>query len=117
MTVAVARRFHFRAAHRLDKVGPPWNRLHEHLYVVEVVCEGPRGEDGLIVDTERLDEAWDDFEDPIEREGFNLNRATGTDTSVESLAVYWLDLFREAVPQVTEVTVWEDDCRWGRARA
>lgn len=109
--IAVARRYRFTAHHRVEALAAPWNRDHWHDYTVEVVAEAGDLNGGIVVDTDRLDEVWKahhrDFHDQ------DLNATTETDTTVEALAALILGYFPDVV---REVTVWEDDTRWGRAR-
>lgn len=116
MTITVARRYRFVASHSLAAVGPPWNEPHSHVYTVEVqaAAEANHLADGLVVDTEELDSVWQRLRPYVEVGEDDLN-ALYADTSVEGLAAEWLQGFRDRVPRVVAVTVWEDDERWGRA--
>lgn len=119
--VTVARRYTFRGRHHLPQLAAPWNQPHEHTYTVEVEASGPyqRGSlVALVVDTDRIDEAWatlalpDDPAVPVQ----DLDERYGAErTTVEALATRWLSELSQRVPQVSAVTVWEDDERWGRA--
>lgn len=110
--IAVARRYTFAARHRVEGLAPPWNETHDHDYTVEVVAEAQAPADGsMVVDTDQLDAVWQTL--GADLDGTDLNDATPTDTTVEALAAWMLDHFPAPV---NEVTVWEDNQRWGRAR-
>jgi hypothetical protein len=119
MTVTVARRYQFTATHSLPMLGPPWNEPHSHRYTVEVVAESTRctdlGEDVLpgFFDTDILDAAWNAI---APRHGADLDVDWPGDSTVESLASDFLAALGAFDLPVIEVTVWEDDNRWGRAR-
>lgn len=109
-TIHVARRYSFAAEHHIPGLGAPWNKPHWHDYTVEVVANS---DTQLLLDTDRLDEGWNQVR-PL---GENLNELY-EDTTVEALAVRWFDALRELVgTSVVQVTVWEDDLRWGRVSA
>jgi 6-pyruvoyl-tetrahydropterin synthase len=112
--IAVARRYQFNARHRVEGLPEPWCDTHAHRYTVEVVCESHLApEESIVIDTDVLDAVG--YGLAIDLDGQDLNDATPTDTTVESLAIWMLGLFGE-VADVREVTVWEDYTRWGRAR-
>lgn len=113
--IAVARRYTFTAAHRVEGLPEPWCSTHEHRYTVEVVCERELGKgESIVIDTDVLDAVGYALANDLD--GQDLNDATPTDTTVEGLAAWLLGRFSEAAAHVREVTVWEDDTRWGRAR-
>jgi hypothetical protein len=64
----------------------------------------------MVIDTDELDRVW---KTEFAFEGRDLNDMTPTSTTVEALAAWILYHFPDVV---REVTVWEDDDRWGRAR-
>lgn len=110
--IAVARRYFFNAEHRVDGLAEPWCSRHEHSYTVEVVAEEQFPAVGtMVVDTDVLDRVAHDVIAPLD--GTYLNDSTPTSTTVEELAAWMLSRFDAPV---REVTVWEDDNRWGRAR-
>ena len=113
--IRVARRYTFQAQHHIPGLGAPWNKPHWHDYTVEVVAAS---DTQLLLDTDRLDEAWDQVRPIFESfTDSNLNELYA-DTTVEALAVRWFDALRELVgDSVREVTVWEDTVRWGRVTA
>jgi 6-pyruvoyl-tetrahydropterin synthase len=115
MTVAVARRYTFVAEHYVEGAPEPWSKRHSHTYTVEVVAVGDPDERGMIVDTDELDRAWGEIVESLKGEVLN-EVLPGCTTTVEDLAVLWLELLVQTVP-ISEVTVWEDVDRWGRARA
>jgi 6-pyruvoyl-tetrahydropterin synthase len=112
--LGVARRYTFCAEHHVPGLAEPWSRPHAHGYTVEVEATGePKGEAMMIVDTDAIDAAWAEL---APADGSDLN--AGYDhTTVEWLASYWLAELRGRVPEVSRVTVWEDETRWGRAVA
>jgi 6-pyruvoyl-tetrahydropterin synthase len=108
MNSAVARLYKFEATHHVEGLADPWRSPHGHGYTVEVVAEG---EGPLVVDTDVLDAAWAPLAERLE--GADLNEAVGGPTTVEDLA---MRLLKEFPWPARQVTVWEDDDRWGRAR-
>jgi hypothetical protein len=68
----------------------------------------------MVVDTQKLDDELD----PLcrELEGKNLDKAIdlGVPSTVENLANYFLLRCPSCAPLHTQVTVWEDDNRWGQ---
>jgi 6-pyruvoyl-tetrahydropterin synthase len=111
-TRAVARRYPFRAHHHIEGVAEPWCHDHWHDYIVEVVAEAQAPPDGsMVIDTDELDRIW--YDRLESRFRGDLNQSTPTTTTVEALAAWILYHFPDIV---REVTVWEDDDRWGRAR-
>jgi 6-pyruvoyl-tetrahydropterin synthase len=119
--VTVARRYTFHGRHHLPQLAAPWNQPHEHLYTVEVEAGGPYERGvlvAIVVDTDRIDEAWAALGPPSSDGSLvaDLDSLYGAErTTVEALATRWLSELVQKVPQVTAVTVWEDDERWGRA--
>lgn len=109
MSAAVARRYRFSAKHHVSGLGERWAEPHGHDYTVEVVAEGLIAP--VVVDTDLMDDAWEPI--GLRIDGTDLNESVGGPTTVEDLAATFL----RAMPGfVREVTVWEDDDRWGRAR-
>lgn len=110
--IAVARRYHFTAHHRVEALAEPWCSDHWHDYTVEVVAEAQAPPDGsVVIDTDDLDNIWQDR--LAWRFRGDLNESTPTTTTVEALAAWVLGYFPDVV---REVTVWEDSTRWGRVR-
>lgn len=104
----VARRYQFTATHHIPGLARPWSDVHQHLYAVEVVAQGVGA---MIVDTDEMDARWREIQP-----GDDLDLAYGAEnTTVEALAQRWLRGFRERLPMVSRVVVWEDQSRWGAA--
>lgn len=103
MKIESARRYHFRAVHSLPGFPEPWCHKHPHAYTVELVGT---------FNHEQADEAWADVA-PYYAEA-DLDDLVGSSTTVEELAEFFFTPFRD-VPGITQITVWEDDDRWGRA--
>lgn len=108
---SVGRRYHFDAEHSVQGLGPRWADPHWHRYTVEVVATDELEGRSAVLSTDELDAR---YEQHLDLDGQNLNAMIGGSTTVEALAAYWLEWFREVSPLVREVTVWEDDARWGR---
>jgi 6-pyruvoyl-tetrahydropterin synthase len=112
----VARRYQFIATHHVPGLPEPWSIPHQHLYTVEVIA---RGVGSLIVDTDDMDRRWDEIRpNPFGdiAHGADLDQEYGAaNTTVEALATRWLRGFRERLPMVARVVVWEDESRWGSA--
>lgn len=113
---AVARRYRFHATHHVEGLAEPWSSPHGHGYTVEVVAELDGQTTDLVVDTDALDEVWALLEREYGLEGSDLNESTPTTTTVEDLARWFLAAFGAVSERVRQVTVWEDEDRWGRAR-
>jgi 6-pyruvoyl-tetrahydropterin synthase len=112
--IFVARRYRFHAYHSVPSLPPPWCDTHSHNYTVEVVA-ADESDTEVVVDTDQLDACWAKIGPGYPNRTRDLND-THDSTTVEALARAWLDGFASTIPQVVEVTVWEDDDRWGRAR-
>jgi 6-pyruvoyl-tetrahydropterin synthase len=112
----VARRYTWTASHRIPG-HPVHGRRHVHDYTLEVVGEGDPVQAGrFIIDTDAWDEYLEGLIQNLEDCG-DMNAAVGEhNTSVEALARYFLGVmdWDEEPSRVVEVTVWEDDRRWGR---
>lgn len=110
MTLTVARRFHFVAAHHIPGL-PGYDKPHEHRYVVEVKADSDLVE---FFDTAQIEEWWASLP---EHDGEDLNGIYEL-TTVEWIAADLLGSAREALgAAIVAVAVWEDDVRWGRAKA
>jgi 6-pyruvoyl-tetrahydropterin synthase len=112
LKTTVARRYTLRAQHCLPDFAFPWNEIHEHDYTIEVSAERG-GHQDIVVDTDLLD-AWFDEQIRPRMEGQDLNETLPVTTTVEAIAAWVLGL---APAAATAVTVWEDQDRWGQARA
>lgn len=100
----------------MPHLAPPWNQPHDHHYTVEVVAARRYLTTGLVVDTDVLDQIWTDL--GLARDGHivNLNDLFGEfGTSVEWLSTELFQKFKTKVKEIVEVTVWEDNNRWGSA--
>jgi 6-pyruvoyl-tetrahydropterin synthase len=116
---SVARRYKFAGRHSLPSAGPPWSEPHDHIYTVEVVASAEDLPEGaLVVPTDEIDAAWSaewGEGPPTAGDHVDLDDLLGAEnTSVEALAHRWLAELGAAVPEITSVTVWEDEQRWGR---
>lgn len=109
----VARLYRFRGRHHVPSLPFPWCEPHEHDYTVEVVA---RGGLPVVVSTDLIDVAWREYGFLPSPPTHDLSDAFGAEnTTVETLANHWLTLLAADIPEVSRVTVWEDDTRWGSA--
>jgi 6-pyruvoyl-tetrahydropterin synthase len=123
VVVEVARRYQFNGEHHVPGLPLPWCDRHTHRYTVEVVARG--SDTSVVVDTDLMDHAWDSIFASLPSPGhvdvparlIDLDIAYGPQwTTVESLSQRWLREFYDVVPEVVEVSVWEDMKRRGTAR-
>lgn len=105
--VKVARLYRFRASHSLPGVAG-YDQPHEHDYTVEVVAEGSLDKDGMVIDTQLMDDLMEPLCHSLEDSDLNDFASPST---VENLA----DAFAAHAPDADQITVWEDDDRWGQA--
>lgn len=99
---AAGRLYRFQAVHSLPDFPPPWSRTHGHHYTVEVAGD---------FNHEAADALWDEMKSLYEYGDLN---DVLVPTTVEALAHHFLGEFA-TVEGIRQVTVWEDDNRWGRA--
>ena len=52
----VGRRFHFDAAHYLPEYKGKCEELHGHTYTLDIVVEGEKNEEGMVLDFNKLEE-------------------------------------------------------------
>jgi 6-pyruvoyl-tetrahydropterin synthase len=114
ITSAVARRYFFDATHHVPAANPPWSEPHDHRYTVEVVAEGHMNLDAMVVDTDDIDAVWKDIHGLVNNADLNEALDKLEETTVEEISYWMLEEFKSV--GVVEVTVWEDEDRWGRAR-
>jgi 6-pyruvoyltetrahydropterin/6-carboxytetrahydropterin synthase len=107
--VELKKEFRFEAAHFLPRVpaGHKCARVHGHSYKVDLFVRGPVDPaTGWLVDFEVLDAAWDVLHRQFDHR--NLNDVPGLENSTcENLAGYIWRQVKQAVPQLSAVTVWE----------
>ena len=109
VNVEITKEYRFEAAHSLPRVpaGHKCARVHGHSYKVELAVSGAiDAKTGWLVDFGVIDEAWDVIFARFDHR--NLNEVPGLENSTcENIAVYVWRAVRQAVPQLSAVTVWE----------
>lgn len=133
MRATICKQFTFHAAHVIPHHRGKCSQPHGHTYRVEVCVEGPVQEQGpeagMVMDFERIKEAWRDVEQLLDHRDLNES-LVATDaiphSTAEHLANYLLGYFRQAlVPLVIDesedyasverVLVWETPTSWAEA--
>ncbi len=112
--LGVVRRF--SAAHRLRNYNGKCENLHGHNYTVEVVVQGDRLVDGMLVDFSLLKQRLDTLLGRLDHGYLNdIEPFTGIEPSAENIAEH---LFRELGPHlpdhvsIVSVKVWETGDNW-----
>lgn len=111
MSLEIAYRFGFDAAHRLEHFPDehPNRRLHGHSFQVEVTLQGERGPDGFVVEFGRVEEECARLRAQLDHR--LLNDVAGLEVpTLENLAVWIWDKLAARLPQVARVTVRRDSC-------
>jgi 6-pyruvoyltetrahydropterin/6-carboxytetrahydropterin synthase len=112
MTLEIAYRFGFDAAHHFDHFaeGHPNRRLHGHSFQVEVAIEGePRAESGFVADFAEIRSACDTIASQLDHRV--LNEVPGlTKPSLENLSIWIWNGLAARFPTLVRVTVRRDSC-------
>jgi hypothetical protein len=104
MRLSVARSYGFNAAHHVPGLAKPWCDPHMHRYTVEVKASCQADEPRMVVDTDRLDELW-------EQVGVE-------DVDIMLTALIFGDAKSAGVIDLNTTTVQRRSrSRWGRAQA
>lgn len=119
MRVTISKKFDFDAAHHLPKVPDEHKckRMHGHTYVVEVICAGEVGPDGMVCDYADIAAAWDPLHNVLDHRVLNDIRGLENPTT-EVLAPWILERLDESrIGQfLTAVRVYESSTTWCEAR-
>jgi 6-pyruvoyltetrahydropterin/6-carboxytetrahydropterin synthase len=114
MRYSVCKRFDFPAAHSNSHHQGHCNRKHGHTWVLEVRAQGPlvdqddRGDFGMVVDFQRLKEAYARRVEPfVEHHDLDETLAFLPERTTELIAGWALEQLREDCPEVTSVRLWE----------
>lgn len=111
----VARDFYFDAAHFiLDDSGSPCERPHGHTYRVRIVCEGPVGPGGMVVDFTEIKRLFNECVKPKLDHG-DLNNVLDNPTA-ENIAIWIYRALQDKLP-LAKVRVWEGQGKWAEALA
>lgn len=120
MRVKIGKKFDFDAAHFLPKVHPlhKCHRMHGHTYVVELICEGEVGADGMVCDYADIAAAWEPLHRLLDHRV--LNEVAGLENpTTEMLAPFILNYLEDSsliAPWLTAVRVYESSTTWCEAR-
>lgn len=101
--------FQIESAHRLPNVpsGHKCARLHGHSWVIEIVLEGPVGEEtGWVMDFADVKEAFRPIHDQLDHHYLNEIPGLENPTS-ERLAVWIWDRLKPVLPLLSEVVIAE----------
>ena len=101
--------FQIESAHRLPNVpaGHKCSRLHGHSWVIEIVVEGPVGDDtGWVMDFADLKAAFRPLYDQLDHRYLNDIPGLENPTS-ERLAVWIWDRLKPSLPLLSEVVIAE----------
>lgn len=107
----ISRTFHIDSAHLIPG-HPRCGRLHGHTYRIELVLEGPVGEDGMVVDFGALKERVTPVLEPMDHAFLNDLLPV---TTVEAIAQYLLDRLKGDIPHLHAVRVWEGVGKYAEA--
>lgn len=109
-TATVTKQFQFHAAHQLPNHAGKCRNLHGHTYQVDVsvtgeirTCDGSTDE-GMVIDFDRLKEAWVPIDEALDHK--YLNDVLETPTA-ERIALWILDRLLEGGLEQVGVCVWE----------
>lgn len=104
---------HFDAAHRLPGYDGKCARVHGHTYSVEVVVNGPVGEDGFVMDFYHLKEALNAVLEQFDHR--DLNEILPNPTA-EAIVVHMRRLLEERLDASTvclvSIKLWEGENKW-----
>lgn len=100
----VGKEFTFNAAHFLKNYHGKCENLHGHTYRLQVLVEGPRGQDGMVIDFVNVKEV-------VQRKIINtLDHTNVNDTieqsTAENLCVWIWNELKEELP-LYEIRLWE----------
>jgi 6-pyruvoyltetrahydropterin/6-carboxytetrahydropterin synthase len=113
----VTKRFKFSAAHHLPDDPGPCHRAHGHTFLVDVEAEGPIDERGMVVHFDELKDAWAELEPRLDHQDLNESLAgVAEPPTTENVAAWLFFAFREYVPEVSAVTLWEGPSSYARVR-
>lgn len=111
--ITIAKRFHFDAAHRLDRLPPEHkcSRMHGHTYRVEIRLRGEPDALGFIVDYAEIAAAWAPLEEALDHR--TLNDVPGLEIPTTEVLVRWIaERLAQALPQLCSVRVHESSTTW-----
>lgn len=103
----------FDAAHSLPGYPGRCARVHGHTYQVEVVVEGPVGEDGFVVDFYRLKEILDEALKELDHSCLNDILPNPTAEKIATLICSRLSREMEDSPlRLVSLKLWEGRDKW-----
>jgi len=110
----VCREFTFDAAHYiLDDKGSPCEEPHGHTYKLEIVIDGPVGEDGMVMDFTEIKRIVNEKIMP-QIDHKNLNELIENPTA-ENIALWIFDALKSHM-NVASVKVWEGEGKWAETQ-
>lgn len=112
MIATLAKRFTFDAAHCLPKLAPDHkcHRLHGHTYEVELVFRGEVGDDGFVIDYDKIAEAWQPIHDALDHR--YLNEVPGLETPSTEMLCQWILRRLDQWASLVRVHVKESSTTW-----
>lgn len=105
----IKKEFTFCASHNLECLAPehPCSRVHGHNYVVIVELKSETlNEAGFVTDYRQLDDIKDWIDDVLDHRHLNEVFPSMNPTA-ENIAYYLFNVFKEAYPQLSSITVQE----------
>ena len=110
--IKISKKFDFDAAHWLPNVedGHKCKRMHGHTYVVEIICEGPLDERGMVLDYAEIAAAWAPLHGMLDHRV--LNEVIGLENPTTEVLAPWIfgNLKRKLPLQA--VRVYESSTTW-----
>ena len=110
MKVRLAKRFGVQAAHSLPLVpeGHKCRNVHGHNFKIEVVLEGDVGPNGFLRDYADVSAAWQPLHAILDHQ--YLNDIEGLENPTSEVFAGWLwERLIVALPELVEVSVWENE--------
>jgi 6-pyruvoyltetrahydropterin/6-carboxytetrahydropterin synthase len=113
MSVRIAKRFTFDAAHWLPFVpdGHKCGRKHGHTYTAEIICGGPVGQDGMVIDYAVIADKWRTLHEQLDHRMLNEVRGLENPTT-EVLAPWIFERLKASGLPVVQVRVYESSTTW-----
>ncbi len=122
MTLRIAKRFDFDAAHWLPNVPPSHkcHRMHGHTYGVEIILEGEPDERGMVADYADIEVAWQSLHAILDHR--TLNDIKGLENPTTEVLAPWIIRMLTTGPRggrlpIVAVRVYESSTTWCEAQS
>jgi len=103
----------FDAAHHLPGYDGKCSRVHGHTYTVEVVIEGPVGEDGFVMDFYRLKKLVSRALEDLDHNDLNAIMQNPTAERIaESIDQHLKSDLEKTTVSLLSVKLWEGNNKW-----